>query len=253
MKKEQLNPYAVALVIVAIFDVILTIGYLINPNGVEGKFLPYGFVFAIAFLFKSHQYKNELLNKEAYEKAVKEDKERRGIKEVKKVFVSDDANLNPNSIIPIEVKVVPVKLESEADKIRKSVEAFKVDKETTSNKIKERKDADKKVFTPIVEEGKSKAEKAGNTTKDENGKTVVKPNYKSIASEWVKDNIDLLNKICNDAYAISGGSGSYSATIPMEYLPTEKATWVIIGTTLVAEDEVSSFKIVSDGLEVSVD
>lgn len=105
----------------------------------------------------------------------------------------------------------------------------------------------------IVKPGQSKAEQQGNVVIGDDGKPVVKPNYKMIASEWVTANLDLLNKICNDAFLISGGEGSYKATIPKKILPPEQASWVIIGKTLVEGDDITNFSIGKNGLEITVE
>lgn len=145
--------------------------------------------------------------------------------------------------------VIKVKTESKitsADDIKDAIDNMKI----TRPKPEKPNSFDKP--KPIVNDGESKAEKEGNVIIGSDGKPIVKPNYKMIASEWVRNNLELLNKICNDAYAISGGSGAYSATIPATFLPEEKASWIIIGKTLVAEDDISSFKILKDGLQVTV-
>lgn len=106
---------------------------------------------------------------------------------------------------------------------------------------------------PIVKSGQSNAEKKGNVIIGDDGKAVVKPNYKMIASEWVTANLDLLNKICNDAFLISGGEGSYKATIPKNILPPEQAAWIIIGKTLQDGDDIANFAINKNGLEITVE
>ena len=158
----------------------------------------------------------------------------------------------PNSSKKLTVYVEKEAQVSSTDKLLKTVENFSTAKKP--EKADKPEKTDKSKSNPkIVEEGKSKAEQSNNVIINEDGKPVVKPNYKMIASEWVKANFDLLNKVCNDAYAISGGSGSYTATIPKDALPAEKATWILIGKSLVADDDISTFKIVADGLEVTVD
>lgn len=143
--------------------------------------------------------------------------------------------------------------ENRADNLKDAIEKFSMSKKNLNEKPEAHFNENKEKPNPkIVEDGKSKAEQEGNTILNEEGKPIVKPNYKLIASEWVKNNLELLNKICNDAYAISGGSGEYSAIIPASYLPAEKASWIVIGKTLEAEDDISSFKILKEGLEITV-
>ena len=151
-------------------------------------------------------------------------------------------------LIVVEEKV------NRADSLKDTIEKFSMSKKNLNDKPETNfnKNNEQSKPKPIIENGKSKAEQEGNTILNEEGKPIVKPNYKMIASEWVKNNLELLNKICNDAYAISGGSGEYSATIPASYLPAEKASWIVIGKTLEAEDDISSFKILKEGLEITV-
>lgn len=155
----------------------------------------------------------------------------------------------------IKVNITTTPESKKAEELRESIEKFNLSKSKAKSENKPTpsfNEQPKPTPKPIIKEGESKAEKEGNTILNEDGKPIVKPNYKMIASEWVKNNLELLNKICNDAYAISGGIGEYSATIPAAYLPTEKASWIVIGKTLVAEDDISSFKILKDGLEITV-
>jgi hypothetical protein len=155
----------------------------------------------------------------------------------------------------IKVNVTTTPESKKAEELKEAIEKFNLSKSKTKSEnkpIPSFNEQPKSNPKPIVKEGESKAEKEGNTILNEEGKPIVKPNYKMIASEWVKNNLELLNKICNDAYAISGGSSEYSATIPAAYLPEEKASWIVIGKTLVAEDDITSFKILKEGLEVTV-
>jgi hypothetical protein len=151
----------------------------------------------------------------------------------------------------IKINVIAENESKKADSLKDAIEKFTMAKKNLDEKPAAHFN-EKPKTKPIVEEGKSKAEQEGNTVLNEEGKPIVKPNYKLIASEWVKNNLELLNKICNDAYAISGGAGEYSAIIPSAYLPTEKASWIVIGKTLEAEDDISSFKILKEGLEIIV-
>lgn len=219
------------------------------------------FVGFIYFVCKSIMKSQEEL--EEYKRAYEEEEERKRkdmekaekIREsgayVKRYPVAEP--IKPNGNIRMTFIPEPISAKTSTDKLMETVENFSAKKNNKPEKEPKFKNDDNKTKPVIVSEGKSKAEQEGNTVLNDEGKPIVKPNYKMIASEWVRTNFDLLNKICNDAYAISGGSGSYTATIPKDFLPEEKATWIIIGKTLVSDDDISSFKIVPEGLEVTVD
>lgn len=204
------------------------------------------------FVYKKQireEIENERLLKEKLEEAERIERERGEMEESRICRYNEDPR--PSSWnMDLTVNVVSVMPNFDhTESLKSNTENFKAEKEARSKKLEENKGFS---GAAIVEPGKSKAEQEGNTTTNKDGKPVVKPNYKMIASEWVSNNLGLLNKICNDAYAISDGDGSYSATIPADFLPEERATWIIIGKTLVAEDDISDFKIEKDGLEVIV-
>lgn len=262
MKKKISN---IAIGIIALNCVCLVFSI---PSGILSALDVYYIIFAIALfagifylIFRSAAKTNEELKEYEQDYKKEEERKRQDMEKAEKIRESGAyvkrypvaEPIKPNGNIRMTFIPEPISAKTSTDKLMETVESFSAKKNNKPEKEPKFKNDDNKTKPVIVPEGKSKAEQEGNTVLNDEGKPIVKPNYKMIASEWVRTNFDLLNKICNDAYAISGGSGSYTATIPKDFLPEEKATWIIIGKTLVSDDDISSFKIVPEGLEVTVD
>ena len=82
------------------------------------------------------------------------------------------------------------------------------------------------------------------------GKPEIKPNYKMIALEWIKENLAYINKCCNDAF--SSGTAPVEATLLRENLPTEEDSWPIIAALLKEQGEIDSFKLTNEGIRITI-
>lgn len=118
--------------------------------------------------------------------------------------------------------------------------------------ISKTKQKDKPIEMPkMVTSKKTNAEKAGNTIINSDGKPEVKPNYKMIASEWVNENLDYLNKACNDAMA--EGMSPIEVLLEKSKLPTDKEAWEAIAAELEDQQEIDSYTVTDDGIIIVIE
>ena len=95
------------------------------------------------------------------------------------------------------------------------------------------------------------AEKKGNVIFNEEGKPEVKPNYKMIASDWINQNLEYLNKACNDAM-IAGGN-VVEALLAKDKLPADQEAWEAIGAMLKDQEEIDFYEITENGIVVTIE
>ena len=95
------------------------------------------------------------------------------------------------------------------------------------------------------------AEKKGNVIINDEGKPEVKPNYKMIASDWINQNLEYLNKACNDAM-IAGGN-VVEALLAKDKLPADQEAWEAIGAMLKDQEEIDFYEITENGIIVTIE
>lgn len=109
----------------------------------------------------------------------------------------------------------------------------------------------KKPKAPKEPKKLTNAEKNGNVIFNEEGKPEVKPNYKMIASDWINQNLEYLNKACNDAM-IAGGN-VVEALLAKDKLPPDQEAWEAIGAMLKDQEEIDFYEITEEGIIVTIE
>ena len=72
-----------------------------------------------------------------------------------------------------------------------------------------------------------------------------------IASDWINQNLEYLNKACNDAM-IAGGN-VVEALLAKDKLPADQEAWEAIGAMLKDQEEIDFYEITENGIIVTIE